>query len=757
MIRKTMGYGLRAMGYGLILTLGCGGPAQEVKKEAPKLPPVATAERVQPEPAPAAPRAATVDPWAGRTDLIAQPTPAPAKEIDVGKVEIFKLRNGLSVVLVPRADLPKVDLGLTIRAGKQDDPAGKESLAQWTASMLTKGTKTRSADDISSTIEQLGGSLGATAGGETLEVGCGALAKDLETCLELLADVSLHPKFDPKEMDEVQQQLLGGVKQALDQPAQLAELHLANQLFGDDHPRGRPMTEESVKSVTEKDMKAFWGKWFVPNNAWLSVAGQFDAKAVRKSLEKRFGGWKKGKVEARKTPELPAIAAMRVLLVDKPGLNQTQIRLAHAGVSFGDEDRLAVKLMNYTLGGGGFSSRLMKVIRSEKGKTYGINTRFDEPLLGKGGFSVSTFTRTEEVGRTISDVLGVIEKYRAEGPSDDELVHAKGNVTGSYPQRIESPNALADAVVGALMRGKTIQYVKKYTLELDAVTREQAKAAADRRLDPKHLVIVLVGDGKALAPVLAAANLSFDRVAYSEPVSAKTRALAVSERKEKAGVKVDSATADATHKLVSAMLVAAGGEAELRKVKDVVAKMDGKLQIQGQEIPISMTISQILPGKTRMEIGAMGQMQTIVLTEDGGFAMAMGQLQELPPEMAKKQRKGSGGSIPGLKLLEALDKKHKLVGKPAGGEVDGKKVDLLEVIDADGDASTMFVDPQTHRVIKSVSDKTTAKLSDYKAMGGFVVPCTIQVDGQQKIELKLTDLKVNTGVKSELFKKPSNQ
>ena len=754
---KKMGIGLRATGFGLILMVGCGGPAQEVKKaEAPKLPPVAGADRVQPEPPPAAP-AAKVDPWAGRADLVAQPTPAPAKEIDVGKVEIFKLRNGLSVVLVPRADLPKVDVGLTVRAGTQDDPVGKESLAQWTAQMLTKGTKTRSADDISATIEQLGGSLAASAAGESIEVGCGALSKDLETCLDLLADVTLRPKFPPKEMDEVKEQLLGGVKQALDQPAQLVELHLANQLFGDDHPRGRALTEESVKAVSDKDMRAFWGKWFVPNNAWLSVAGRFDAAAVRKSLEKRFGGWKKGKLAARKTPELPASAATRVLVVDKPGLNQTQIRLAHAGVAFDDPDRLAVKLMNYTLGGGGFSSRLMKVIRSEKGKTYGINTRFDEPMLGRGGFTVSTFTRTEEVGRTISDVLGVIEKYRAEGPSEDEMVHAKGNITGVYPQRIEKPSELADAIVGALMRGKDLSYIRTYTTKLDAVTREQARAAADQRLDPKRLVIVLVGDGKALAPVLAAANLSFDRVAYSEPVSARARGLAAAERKEKAGVKVDAATADATQKLVGEMLAAAGGEAELRKVKDVVAKLEGKVQAMGQEIPISMTISQILPGKTRMEIGAMGQMQTIVITDEGAFAMAMGQLQELPPEMAKKQRKGSGGAIPGLKLLEAIDRKHKLVGKPAGGEVDGKKVDLLEMIDADGDASTMFVDPQTHRVIKSVSDKTTAKMSDYKPMGGFVVPCVIQVDGQQKLELKLTDLKVNSGVKSELFKKPSNQ
>ena len=756
MIRKASGFRLQASGLAIALAVGCGGPAQVKKADAPKLPPVAAADKVQPEPAPAAP-AAKVDPWAGRTDLIAQPTPAPAKEIDVGQVEVFKLKNGLQVVLVPRADLPKVDVGLTVRAGKQDDPAGKESLAQWTASMLSKGTKTRSADEISATIEQLGGSLAAQAAGETLEVGCGALAKDLDTCLDLLVDVSLHPTFPKKEMNEVKDQLLGGVKQALDQPAQLAELHLSNQLFGDDHPRGRPLTEESVKSVSDADMKAFHKKWFVPNNAWLSVAGQFDAKAVKKALEKRFGGWKQGKVAARKAPELPAIATTKVLVVDKPGLNQTQIRLAHPGVAFEDDDRLAVKLMNYTLGGGGFSSRLMKVIRSEKGKTYGINTRFDEPMLGKGGFTVSTFTRTEEVGRTIGDVLGVIEKYRAEGPSDDELVHAKGNITGAYPQRLERPSELADAVVGALMRGKTINYVKKYALKLDAITREEAKAAADRRLDPKRLVIVLVGDGKALAPVLASAGLSFDRVAYSEPVSAKTRMLAAAERKEKAGVKVDSATADATQKLVAAMLTAAGGEPALRKVKDVVVKMEGKLQIQGQELPISMTISQLLPGKTRMEIGAMGQMQTIVITDEGAFAMAMGQMQELPPEMAKKQRKGSGGSIPGLKLLEAIDKKHKLVGKPAGGEVDGRKVDVLEVIDPDGDASTMFVDPQTHHIIKSVSDKQTARMSDYKSMSGFMVPCTIVVDGQQKIELKLTDLKVNTGVKAELFKKPSNQ
>jgi zinc protease len=478
---------------------------------------------------PGKPPGPPTDFWAGRKDLVQAPAPPKPAALALPPVQRFTLANGLEVLVVGRKDLPIASFGIAVAAGGYDETRDDLGVSDFVAAMLRRGTKTRSADDISRAIDAVGGALDAQASNEGTTAVCSALAKDAKLCLDLLADMLLHPSFPEGEMPEVRDQMLAAVASRTDSPYELASAHFDNLLFGEKHPEGWVLTAEDVRKITRARLEAFWRANYRPNRAILTVAGDVDVAHVRAAVEKAFGSWARGAAPARPGWTIPKADKTRVLLVDRPDLTQATIVVGHPGLRHADPRWYAATLVNYVLGGSDFSSRLMTEVRAKRGLTYGISSSFGASLY-EGAFHVVASTKNESVWEALLATEDEIRRMKTDGPTAAELDKAKGYYAGSYPFNLQTAGGIAAALVSAQLHGLGDGYVRELPLRLAAVDAAAARAAARELLSPDTLLIVIVGKGDVIAPQLTKSGVVFERVGFKDPVSATARAAAAKSR-----------------------------------------------------------------------------------------------------------------------------------------------------------------------------------------------------------------------------------
>ncbi|HXU83160.1 MAG TPA: pitrilysin family protein [Polyangia bacterium] len=458
--------------------------------------------------------------WEHRKDLLGPPPPPQPRPLELPRVERWKLKNGLEVIVVPRAELPAVSFGVAIKAGGYDEQRSSLGVSSFTAEMLRKGTKRSNADQISQLIDGVGGSFDATAASEHTGVSCTVLAKDRGVCFRLLAETLLTPTFPEAEMGEIRDRMLGGINQRYDDPGSLAGAHFAARLFGDQHPDGWVLMPEDVRRITRADLVKFWKTYYRPNNSLLVMAGDVgDLGALRARIEKDLGSWQGGPVPARPEFRIPEHKGTRTLLVDKEDLTQTTLVFGHAGIRHTDPAWYGVTLMNYVLGGSDFSSRLMREVRSRRGLTYGISSSFGDSFY-QGAFEVSAATKNESAWDAFAASVAEIRRMKAEGPTAEEVNKAHGYYAGSYPFQLQSAPSVASSIVGAELHGLGVAYVKELAVRLGEVDAAAARAAAVTYLHPDDLTVVIVGRGEAVAPQLQKAGVKFERIGYRDPFNA---------------------------------------------------------------------------------------------------------------------------------------------------------------------------------------------------------------------------------------------
>ncbi|HXU01072.1 MAG TPA: pitrilysin family protein [Polyangia bacterium] len=512
----------------VVFTLTLAGCASAPSPTPAAPPPVASAPPTPPPNAPAAKPPA--DFWANRTDLIRAPAPPKPTELALPPVHRFTLKNGLQVIVVPRKELPVVSFGIAVQAGGYDEDRENLGVSDFVAAMLRRGTKTRSADDISHAIDFVGGTLDAQATNEGTTAACSALSKDTKLCLDLLSDILLHPAFPDSEMGEVRDEMLAAVAARFDNPHELANAHFENLLFGEKHPDGWVLAADDVRKINRAHLETFWRTFYRPNRAILAVAGDVDVAKLRAGIEKQFGAWARANVPARPTWTIPKLASSRILLVDRPDSTQATIVLGHPGIKHADPRWYAATLMNYVLGGSDFASRLMIEVRAKRGLTYGIGSSFGSTLY-EGSFRVAGSTKSETTGEALRASIDEIRRMKAEGPTTVELDKAKGYYAGSYPFKLQAAAGVAQALVAAELHGLGADYVRELPVRLAAVDQSAAKAAAAELLQPDAMLIVIVGKAPAIEPQIRDKGIPYEKINFKDPISAAARAAVVSKNK----------------------------------------------------------------------------------------------------------------------------------------------------------------------------------------------------------------------------------
>jgi zinc protease len=416
-----------------------------------------------------------------------------AQEIKLPPIKKTTLDNGLKVIVIEHHELPVVAFRLVLRSGSTYDPSEKAGLANLTAGLLSKGTKARTATQIAEEIDFVGGGLGAGSGFDATFATCQVLTKHFDVGLELLSDIILNPTFNEEEIDRLKKQTLAAIKQQKDDPNSVAAEKFREFVFGN-HPYGQPTegTEESIIKISRDDIVGFHKKHYVPDNTILAVVGDVKSKEVMRKVESEFGGWKKGgEPPPPIVTEPPPIQGHQILLVDKPDLTQTYIRVGHLGVERKNPDYYAIKVMNYILGGGGFSSRLMDEIRVKRGLTYGIYCSFDAFKM-RGAYEVETFTRNDSTAAAITAIFEQIERIRTEGVTDKELEETKSFYNGYFPLQFETPSQIATQILIVELYDLGEDYLENYRNNISAVSKQDVLRVAKQYLDPENLKLVVV-------------------------------------------------------------------------------------------------------------------------------------------------------------------------------------------------------------------------------------------------------------------------
>lgn len=743
------------------VALLCGGAAfAQPKTVEPKAPPPgakavpAATPPLTPAPTP------TDDPWANRADLFVPPTTHPSTKVNLGLVEKYALPNGLQVIAVPRHGAPVVNMVLFVSIDEAAEPLDRSGLGDFTAEMLHKGTLKRSAEQIADTVDSAGVSLNAMHVEEGIGVVCSGRSRDLTLCLDMASDISINPSFPEGQMAEVRDQLVANVEQTRDNPGALAREHAFNLFYGDADPRGRSNSKKSLTGIDRDALVAFHKAWFHPNHALLAVAGDFDDKALKAQLTKFFGGWQKGVPPKTPVLEQPNAGPMKVRVVDKPDATQVQIAILGPGIRHADADLCAVRLMNYSLGQGAFSSRLMKVVRSENAKTYSASSHF-EARREPGPFDARTFTRESEAASTVKLMLGEIDKMRRGGPTADELSAAKANLIGGYGLQFETASDVAFRLTLDAVDGLPPDFAATYPSCLDRVTLAQAAAAAKAHLQPNTLV--LLGNASKVGPQLASIKLgTSDVVSYTDPVSAAERDAAKAQREaaiqaaKKAAGSASQADIDAGKNLLAVALKVKGADT-IAKIADLRVTGVGNMSVQNQNMHIGFDMMYV-PSKTQMheEISAMGQDQVSVLDGDKAFVKVGFDVKDMPAKTVTSDRQDLWRN-PHLVLMNAMQPGVQIRALPPEQGKDAT-YDMLNVVSPDGQSIILALDQKTHLLVKEAynddGEPTTVLMSDYKPEAGIQFARKLVITAASTtMQLTIDKVKVNKGLPKDAFKR----
>jgi len=414
-------------------------------------------------------------------------------ESDALDVKRKVLDNGLILLIAERHNLPVVKVTLGINAGNLMEPAEKAGLSSLVASLLTEGTASRTSEQISESIEFVGGSIGASGGDDYMSATLSVLKKDIDLGFDLLSDIILNPVFPEDKFNKKKERVKGNLKAREEDPGFLASREFKKAIFGS-HPYGRLIsgTAESIDNLTREDLVKFHSSYYAPENSVMSVVGDVEPEEVEKLLDKYFLKWGAKKAARLSLPQVEKVRKRKTIKIDKD-LTQATIRLGHIGVSRGHPDYYVISVMNYILGGGGFASRLMQNIREEKGLVYDIHSYFNANRLG-GSFQVGLQTKNESANTAIEEILKEIKAIRSIPVTDEELSDAKAFLTGSFPMRIETSSRIANFLVAVEFYGLGVSYIDDYPAYINKVSREDVQRAAYQYLDPAKFILVVVAN-----------------------------------------------------------------------------------------------------------------------------------------------------------------------------------------------------------------------------------------------------------------------
>jgi zinc protease len=378
-----------------------------------------------------------------------------------------KLPNGMGLVLVEDGRFPLVTSRLNLQAGSKCDPKELPGLAEGVAAVLTEGTKTRTARQISEETDDLGGSLGASAGMDSMTIAGGALAENLSRLLVLMADVARNATFPKDEVDLYKQNRIQSLMADRSQPGFLADEKMAEVVYGTSPYAHIAPTPEAVEKLDSKTLAGFRDTYLAPNNGTLILIGKLPPRAeVLQLITEQFGSWAQRPVPALPKVDPPA-AKRQIVLVDRPGSVQADIHVGRLAPTARTPEYFPLTVADVALGGG-TNSRMFKNIREKEGFAYDAHSSYDAHR-DAADFEAVTQVRNEVIEAAMKAVLAELDGMASAPMPAGELSNVKNYIAGIFLLGLETQGGLANQLNSMKARGLPNDYLETYTMKVRSV------------------------------------------------------------------------------------------------------------------------------------------------------------------------------------------------------------------------------------------------------------------------------------------------
>ncbi len=431
----------------------------------------------------------------------------------VPQVEQRVMDNGMRLYLNPDHELPLVEISLLIGAGRIGESEDQSGLVQlYAAALRSGGTVRLTPQAFDDKLEELAADLSVSSDSYSVSSHLSLHRDELEHGVALLADLLRRPRFDEQRMELSRRQMLEAIRRQNDEPGAIAQRHLRRALYGD-HPLGRTPALDTVQAISGKDLLDFHRRYVLPNNLWLAISGDFDPEEMEQMLDRFFGDWPLQPFEPQYIQPLSAPIEPSVLAISKD-VPQTTVLLGQRGITKDHPDLYALRVMNFILGGGGFNSRLMREVRSNRGLAYSVYSFFQVGRRLPGLFVAGCETRTATVDEVVGLMRQEMRRISEEPVSDEELEIARESLVNSFVFAFEDPHEVVRQALRLDYYGYDRDFLQRYRDRLAAVTSEEVLAAARQHLHWDGQTIVLVGEQTG-------ATQSADR--YGLPVAGLTK------------------------------------------------------------------------------------------------------------------------------------------------------------------------------------------------------------------------------------------
>lgn len=435
------------------------------------------------------------------------PEAGPLRPFEFPRVHRQTLSNGMPLIVSEIPDFPVVTTSLVLRAGATTEDASRAGIASLTASLLESGAGKLGAAEIAESIESLGVRLGAGASWDTTHADMTSLRSRLEPALDIFADLVRRPTFPGAEVERLRMERLAEIAQLRADPRSLAGEVFARFVYSPDSPFSRPVagTAATVAGITTEDVTVFHALRYTPESAALVVAGDITAEQALEFAEQRFGDWAGSSPVVTAPADDPRQETPPVVIVDRPGSVQSEVRVGHVGVSRATADYFPLTVMN-TILGGAFSSRLNLSLRERHGYTYGVSSGF-AMRRQRGPFLVSTAVQSEVTAAAVLEIVRQLRLIRDEGVTPGELDDARNYLAGVFPLRLQTTDGIAARLAETVVYELPERYWDEYRERVLSVTAADVHRVAREHVHPDELTVVVVGDAAAIRSSLEGVDL----------------------------------------------------------------------------------------------------------------------------------------------------------------------------------------------------------------------------------------------------------
>jgi predicted Zn-dependent peptidase len=674
-------------------------------------------------------------------------------EFDIPEPTVHTLGNGMTVFLMEDHELPLISLTARIRTGSNHMPAEKEGMGSIFEQVQREGgTKSMTGDEIDDFLEARAAYVETGLGGDAGEVSMDCLKEHFDEVFAVFIDVLREPAFAEDKIELAKIQLNTSIARRNDDVGDIIDREFYRLIYGADSPLTRLAEYATVARVTRDDLLAWHAKHYHPNNIYLGVVGDFDTKEMKTKIEKALGTWAKGPDFAEDDVPYRKELPPGVHFIQKDDVTQANIRAGHLGIRRDNPDYYAVQVMNEVLGGG-FSGRLLKNIRSEKGLAYsvfgGVGSAFLRPGVFQVGMSTKSSTMAESVRALQNEVAGIIRNP----PTEAEMRHAKQTILNSFVFNYTSREQILGQQMTFAYYGLPTDYLEQYRANIEKVKPADVARVAEKYVHPEKMVLLVVGKSEEFdEPIGVFGEVESIDITIPPPPDTRPQVEKTASSVEAGGGLFD--------RMASAMR---GGAAE--PVRSLQASTNVTVNMGGQSMSMLQETSIALPDKVRHTVQTPMGEQVLVINGGKGVGQGGGRTAPLPADMVEKSLRQLGREL--LFLADhAGDPELEAVAAGAD-EVDGAACEIVSV-SFEGSESRLCID-ETGKVLKQsykgqhpflgTPGLIELRFTDYEEIEGRQLPRTqtILFDGDEVATQTVESMEINPELDAALFELPATE